>query len=340
MKQSKVLVIYTGGTIGMVRNHATGGLHAFDFDHLFDQIPELKRLDVDLSAISFDRPIDSSDMSPTVWKSLVTIILENYDLHDGFVILHGSDTMSFTASALSFMLQGLKKPIILTGSQLPIGTIRTDGKENFITSVEIAAMKDEFGCALVQEVAIYFEYSLYRGNRTAKISSSDFEAFKSGNHPELARAGVDIKFNHNALYRTKLSDLICFPELDTRVANMSLFPGIDFELYTSIFDTKRVRGVVLSTFGSGNGPQSAAMNKLISGFIQSGGVILNISQCFVGGVQQGKYDASKQFLELGVLEGGTLTREAAITKMMHVLSQNNDYEIIKQKLTSELCGEM
>lgn len=340
MKQSKVLVIYTGGTIGMVRNHATGGLHAFDFDHLFDQIPELKRLDVNLSAISFEKPIDSSEMSPPVWKALVAIVLENYDLHDGFVILHGSDTMSFTASALSFMLQGLKKPIILTGSQLPIGTIRTDGKENFITSVEIAAMKDDYGDPVVQEVAIYFEYSLYRGNRTAKVSSADFEAFKSGNHPELARAGVDIKFNYNALYRTKLPDFICFPELDTRIANISLFPGIDFELYTSVFDAKRVKGIVLSTFGSGNGPQSPVMNKLIDSFMQSGGVILNISQCFVGGVQQGKYDASKQFLELGVLEGGTLTREAAITKMMHVLAQNDDYEAVKHKLTSELSGEM
>jgi L-asparaginase len=340
MKQSKVLVIYTGGTIGMVRNHATGGLQAFDFDHLFDQIPELKRLDVELSAISFEKPIDSSEMSPAVWKALVGIVFDNYDIYDGFVILHGSDTMSFTASALSFMLQGLRKPIILTGSQLPIGTIRTDGKENFITAVEIAAMKDEYGNAVVQEVAIYFEYSLYRGNRTAKVSSSDFEAFKSGNHPELARAGVDIKFNHNALYRTKLPDFVCYPELDTRIANISLFPGIDFELYESIFDAKRVNGIVLSTFGSGNGPQSAVMNKLMGDFIQSGGLILNISQCFVGGVHHGKYDSSKQFLELGVLEGGTMTREAAITKLMHVLPQSTDNDFFKHKLTNELSGEM
>jgi len=340
MNRSKVLVIYTGGTIGMVHNHATGGLQAFDFNHLFEQIPELKRLEIEMNAISFEDPIDSSEMNPTIWKALASIVYENYDLYDGFVVLHGSDTMSYTASALSFMLQGLKKPIIFTGSQLPIGTIRTDGKENFITAVEIAAMKDSNGEAVVQEVAIYFEYSLYRGNRTSKVSAADFEAFKSGNYPELAKAGVDINFNHNALYRTSLPDLDFYPDLDTRIASISLFPGIDFTHYHSVFNTERVKGVVLSTFGSGNGPKSSDMQKLIGNYIDQGGVVLNISQCLIGSVQQGKYDASQQFLDLGVLDGGTLTRESAITKMMHVLSQCAEIKDIKNKILSNLSGEM
>lgn len=340
MNKRKVLIIYTGGTIGMVRNHISGGLVAFDFNHLFEQIPELRRLDVDLTSISFEKPIDSSEISPIVWKALSSLIYENYDLYDGFVVLHGSDTMAFTASALSFMLQGLKKPIILTGSQLPIGTIRTDGKENFITAVEIAAMHDDHGDALVQEVAIYFEYSLYRGNRTSKVSASEFEAFKSGNFPELARAGVEIKFDEHALYRTTLDELKYFPDLDNHIGHVSLYPGINFEFYTSLFDHQNVKGIVLSTFGSGNGPNDPKMINMIADYIAAGGHVLNITQCWSGSVQQGKYDASKQFLNIGVIGGGALTTEAATTKLMHLLANSPDKQHVINKLTQNLCGEM
>ncbi len=340
MNKRSVLIIYTGGTIGMVRNHISGGLVAFDFNHLFEQIPELRRLDVELTSISFEKPIDSSEINPLVWKALSSLIYENYDLYDGFVVLHGSDTMAFTASALSFMLQGLKKPIILTGSQLPIGTIRTDGKENFITAVEIAAMHDDHGDALVQEVAIYFEYSLYRGNRTSKVSASEFEAFKSGNFPELARAGVEIKFDEHALYRSTLNELTYFPDLDNRIGHVSLFPGINFEFYTSLFDHQNVKGIVLSTFGSGNGPNDPKMINMIADYIASGGHVLNITQCWSGSVQQGKYDASKQFLNIGVIGGGALTTEAATTKLMHLLANNIDKQRVINKLTQNLCGEM
>jgi L-asparaginase len=340
MKKRRVLIIYTGGTIGMVRNHLTGGLVAFDFNHLFEQIPELHRLDVELESISFEQPIDSSEVTPAIWGTLASLIQEKYNHFDGFVILHGTDTMAYTASALSFMLQGLKKPVILTGSQLPIGTIRTDGKENFITSIEIAAMHDDFGESIVQEVAIYFEYSLYRGNRTSKVSASEFEAFKSGNYPELARVGVDINVNHSVLYRSKLSELQVRTEMDSSVAHIWLYPGIKFEFYENLFDVKRVKGIVLSTFGSGNGPNHPLMIEMIGRFIIDGGLVLNITQCYSGAVQLGKYDSSKQFLNVGVLGGGTLTTEAAITKMMFVLANYKNDTRIRELLTTSLCGEM
>jgi len=340
MNKRKVLIIYTGGTIGMVRNHVTGGLIAFDFNHLFDQIPELHRLDVNLNSISFENPIDSSEVTPGVWTVLATLIQENYHNYDGFVVLHGSDTMAFTASALSFMLQGLKKPVVLTGSQLPIGTIRTDGKENFITAVEIAAMQDDNGEALVQEVAIYFEYSLYRGNRTSKVSASEFEAFKSGNYPELARAGVDITFNKSKLFRTQLEELVVSTKMDNRVGHISLYPGIQFSFYKELFNVENVLGIVISTFGSGNGPNDPTMTDLIRNYLAEGGFVLNITQCWSGSVQQGKYDASKQFLNLGVLGGGSLTTESALTKMMYALANYNNNKDIEQVLTSNLSGEM
>lgn len=340
MKKRKVLIIYTGGTIGMVTNHLTGGLTAFDFEHLFEQIPELHRLDVELDSISFEKPIDSSEVTPELWSKLARLIFDNYDKYDGFVVLHGSDTMAFTASALSFMLQGLKKPIVLTGSQLPIGTIRTDGKENFITSVEIAALYDDLGNAVVQEVAIYFEYSLYRGNRTSKVSASAFEAFKSGNYPELARAGVELTFNKNALFRSSLNSPVFSGKLDSNIAHVSLFPGIRFSFYSNLFDIRKVRGVVLSTFGSGNGPSDSEMIHTIQKYIKDGGIVLNVTQCYSGGVKQGKYDASKQYLNIGVLGGGELTKEAAITKMMYALANYNSKEEIEKILISDLCGEM
>lgn len=340
MEKSKVLIVYTGGTIGMVTDHASGSLVAFDFEHLYDQVPELKRLEIDIQAISFETPIDSSEMNPTIWRKLATIIYDNYTSYDGFVVLHGSDTMSYTASALSFMLQGLTKPIILTGSQLPIGTIRTDGKENLITAIELAGMKEVNGSSTIQEVAIYFEYSLYRGNRTTKVSASEFEAFKSGNFPELAVAGVQIRFNKSALYRSQKTQLEFFPYLCSDVALVKLFPGLPFVTYEPLFDVKKIQGVVLSTYGAGNGPRDVAFEQILENYITSGGIILNITQCSSGAVEQGKYETSQQFVRLGVLSGGELTTEAAITKLMHVCSLSIDNAEKKHKLTHSICGEM
>jgi len=324
----------------MVRNHQTGALMAFDFDHLFEQIPELNRLDVELDSLSFEQPIDSSEMTPQIWIRLADLIETHYEHFDGFVVLHGSDTMAYSASALSFMLQGLRKPVILTGSQLPIGTIRTDGKENFITSVEIAALCDENDEPIVQEVAIYFEYSLYRGNRTSKVSASEFEAFRSPNHPDLARAGVEIAFNRTALFRTPNNSFKVYKKLDSRIVHLSLFPGISFEQFESMLQIEVTKGLVLSTFGSGNGPNDEKMTRILSEFVNQGGLILNISQCLSGSVQLGKYEASKQFLQAGVLGGGSLTPEAALTKMMFVLGNWDNPNEQRRVLTTSLCGEM
>mgnify|MGYP003482561542 FL=1 len=254
MKQPNVLVIYAGGTIGMVHDHQTGELKAFDFKHIYNHVPELQRLNVELETISLERPIDSSEIEPEQWLFIASLVEENYEKYDGFVILHGSDTMAYSASALSFILQGLKKPVILTGSQLPIGTIRTDGKENLITAIEIAASKDENGDALIQEVAVYFEYSLYRGNRSSKVSANQFEAFDSPNYPKLAVAGVNIDYAKDLGLRTALTELKVAKNLSKRVALLKLFPGIPFELYASIFDRTNVDAVIIETYGSGNAP--------------------------------------------------------------------------------------
>lgn len=339
MEKSRVLIIYTGGTIGMVKDHHTGALVAFDFDRLADQVPELKRLDVELTAKSFATPVDSSEMNPQLWRELAEIIATNYSEYDGFVVLHGSDTMSYTASALSFMLQGLTKPVILTGSQLPIGTIRTDGKENLITAIEIAGMKDESGNPVVQEVAIYFEYSLYRGNRTTKVSASEFEAFRSGNYPELAVAGVNIRFNNNQLYRSNKKVLEVYTDMCQDIALIKLFPGMPFSLYAPLLEQPELKGLILETYGAGNGPGDQDLVNMLQRFIHRGGLVLNITQCISGSVEQGKYQTSSHFLKLGVIGGGELTTEAAVTKLMHVCALASTIEEKKQMLATPLCGE-
>jgi L-asparaginase len=339
MAQSKVLLIYTGGTIGMIADSATGTLKAFDFDHLHTQIPELARIDVELDAISM-LPIDSSDMTPGKWQEIAIIIAENYHSHDGFVVLHGSDTMAYTASALSYMLQGLAKPVILTGSQLPIGTIRTDGKENLITAIEIAAQKDASGLSMVREVAIYFEYSLYRGNRTTKVSANSFEAFKSPNYPVLAIAGVNIEFNSTALHTPQSKEMKVVTKMDDQVALVKLFPGFNPDVYSQLFDVKDVKGIVLETFGSGNAPNNLRFIAMLSNFIEAGGVVLNVTQCYSGEVSQGKYENSAFFNAIGVVSGRDLTTEAAITKMMFVLGNFEKREDIEWYLGNSMAGEM
>ncbi len=336
---SKILIIYTGGTIGMIKDAETGHLSNVDFNHIYDHVPELKRLDIQLDTISFDHPIDSSEINTEHWDQLATLIQKNYSSYDGFVVLHGSDTMAYTSSALSFMFDGLRKPIILTGSQLPIGIIRTDGKENLITSIEIAAKKKEDGTPLIQEVAVYFDYQLFRGNRCSKDSAEHFEAFRSPNFPELASAGVNIKFNPNLFYATAENELSIHHNLNRKVALLKLFPGINFELYQSIFDKSKVDGVVIETFGSGNAPSSKEFETMLSDFISKGGVVLNITQCNSGKVKQGLYKTSSMFNKVGVISGFDLTTEAAVTKMMVVLEGDNgkQSEVLMQK---NLRGEL
>ena len=337
--QSKVLVIYTGGTIGMVNDPATGALTAFDFGDVYKHIPELSRLNVTLTTSAFEHPIDSSEMNPEVWKHIALQIELCYDEYDGFVVLHGSDTMAFTASALSFMLQGLNKPIILTGSQLPIGTIRTDGKENLITAVEIAAAKDNNGNALVQEVAVYFEYSLYRGNRTTKVSAFSFEAFRSPNYSPLAVAGVHINYSEKLTKGN--GSLRVFTAFDSNVLLLKIFPGMNWNILSSAISTDHVKGIVLETYGSGNAASDKAFQETLQKYIETGGIVLNITQCSTGSVEQGKYETSSFFEQNGVLSGYDLTSEAAITKMMYAIGiSNGNQSETKRILQENIAGEM
>ncbi|MFD1551504.1 L-asparaginase 1 [Putridiphycobacter roseus] len=336
----KVLIIYTGGTIGMINDPKTGALKSINFKHLYNNIPELKQIDYQLDVISFDIPIDSSEMNASNWTFLANLIATKYEDYDGFVILHGSDTMAYTASALSFMLLGLKKPVILTGSQLPIGKIRTDGKENLITAIEIAGLRDIHDEPIIQEVAVYFEYHLYRGNRASKISANAFEAFDSPNYPNLAVAGVEIEFDEQELFRTAAPKLEVFTEFNTRVGLVKLFPSMSIPSIKGFFDFTINEAIVLETFGSGNMFSSTAFNTIIADYIEAGGLVLNITQCMKGKVVFGKYETSEIFKKLGVINGVDLTTEAALAKLMYVLGRTTEKEERIELLNSSLCGEM
>lgn len=340
ISKPKILIIYTGGTIGMIKDPETGQLKSFDFNHIYKHVPEIHRLNVELTTISFEQPIDSSEMNPLHWVQIAQMIRDNYEKYAGFVVLHGSDTMAFSASALSFMLHGIKKPVILTGSQLPIGTIRTDGKENLITAIEIAADTDGQGQPIVQEVAIYFEYSLYRGNRCSKVSANQFEAFNSPNYPLLAKAGVSIEYYYKNLYRTTLPAPIYQLNINHRVGLLKIYPGFPVEAYSSLFTYSSIQAIVLETYGAGNAPSNEVFRKYITNYIEEGGIVLNITQCSSGSVVQGKYQTSSFFNQTGVFSGKDITTEAALTKLMFLLGATSDRNEIVSKLTENICGEI
>ncbi|MTI20458.1 asparaginase [Fulvivirga sp. RKSG066] len=334
---SSVLIIYTGGTLGMVHD-SSGALIPFDFASILDHVPSLRLLELNLTVIAFENPIDSSDITPTDWIEVGHIIKENYDDFDGFVVLHGTDTMAFTASAMSFMLENLQKPVIFTGAQLPISSLRSDARENLITALEIASGR---GGTVVPEVCVYFDYVLLRGNRSKKVESLHFDAFESENYPVLAESGVVINYNQAVIHKPEGDIPLVFHEsFDNNVAILKLYPGISRKAVEAVFGIEGLRGVIMETFGSGNAPTVSWFKEVLEDARNKGIVIVNVSQCPGGRVLQGRYGTSKQLEALNVIEGADLTLEAALSKLMMILGEEEDFKVIRKRFIEPICGEL
>ena len=337
----KILIVYTGGTIGMVKDYKTGALKAFDFSQISSKIPELQQLNCEISTISFDEPIDSSNMNVNYYTDIAQIISDSYSEFDGFVVLTGSDTMSYTSSAISFMFENLQKPVIFTGSQLPIGDLRTDAKENLITSIQVASTYEN-GVPVVQEVGLYFEYKLYRANRTTKINAEQFEAFASMNYPALAESGVHLNFNYPMLLKSekKEEQLVFRKSLDNNVAILKLFPGITVSVVKSFINIPNLKGIVLETYGSGNAPTEKWFLSLLEEAVKKGVYIVNVTQCAGGSVILGHYETSSDLKRIGIVDGKDITTETAIAKMMYLLGEKLSKEQFKYYFETSLRGEI
>lgn len=332
----RILVIYTGGTIGMVKDKKTGTLLPFDMSKIYEALPVLREFNCELDSYRFDPIIDSSNMKPDYWIGLVNVIESNYEKYDSFIVLHGTDTMSYTASALSFMLENLAKPVILTGSQLPLGMIRTDGRENIIGAVEIASNEN----LSIPEVCIFFEDRLYRGNRTTKINAEYFEAFYSGNYPSLAKVGINITYKQHLFLQKPTQAFKTYKKLDDNVILIKLFPGIKESYFRTILSMEGLKGVVLETYGSGNAPTEEWFIEALKEAIEKGIIIYNVTQCKAGSVAMGHYETSAHLAEIGIISGHDITTESAIAKLMFLLGNFTDKNQIIEMLNSPLRGEL
>ena len=338
---TSILIIYTGGTIGMIENPETGALENFDMEQFRHHVPELKRFNFNIDAITFESPIDSSDMEPHYWVKIAKMISDNYDRYNGFVVLHGTDTMAYTASAISFMLENLGKPVIVTGSQLPIGKLRTDGKENLLTSIEIAAARNAQGEPMVPEVCIFFQSALMRGNRTTKINAEGFNDFRSYNFPPLAKAGIHIKYETHLIRRPDPSKPFkAHYLLDNNVLFLTLFPGIREEIADLVSQVKGLKAVILKTYGAGNAPQRPWLVSRLKRMTEQGMIVVNITQCSKGRVEMGLYETSLQLLEAGVVNGYDATPESMLTKLMFLLGLGFTRDEIVEKMNQSLRGEI
>ncbi len=341
-QKASLLLIYTGGTIGMRQDPSTQTLRPFDFSQILEEVPELRKFAYRIDSYTFDPIIDSSDVEPGLWQCLAGLIKEKYRMYDGFVILHGTDTMAYSASALSFMLENLAKPVIFTGSQLPIGIPRTDGRENLVSAVEIAAAKDSQGHAIVPEVCIYFDNMLMRGNRACKISSDNFTAFRTLNLPPLAEAGISIKYNSPLIIKPDdwEADLVIHTSLDTRVSILKIHPGITPHVVRNILCGEETRAVIMETYGCGNAPSKEWFLNLVRQAASSGKILLNVTQCLSGTVDMNLYSNGKALLDAGVVSGYDSTTESALGKLFFLLGQTDDNPTVKRLLNKNFRGEI